>query len=135
MNNYQYNLQRAPKWPSIICLLILIMLGTYSSCQGQTPITDLYIDVRGYDLEFNWSTYREKDVSHFVIEFSRDGIYWMDQYRISAVGNSNYTERYFKRISMPILRRFYYRIRIVYISGREQYTSYIDCQYMDGRYR
>ncbi len=76
-------------------------------------------------VSLNWVTGMEKELSHFVIERSTNGVDYMEAGRVSAKGSSNVKIDYsFQDIlNSGAKGMIFYRLRMVDIDNRFQYSS------------
>lgn len=72
---------------------------------------------QGERVRLNWSTHQERNTSHFIIEYSKDGREWESIGRVNAVGNNPGTSNYSFTHSNPVKGMNYYRLQQVDLDG------------------
>ena len=99
---------------------------------GSTTGTSILLDLELSDFSaqkeaqtsvLNWVTAREKDVSHFVIERSLDGINFNFIGEVQAMGTTNTTSYYEWIDKAPAATMNYYRLKVVENDGLIQYSK------------
>lgn len=84
--------------------------------------------IKGIDL--NWTTATETNNSHFLIEYSLDGLnYQAISNEIAGAGNSAYENHYAYTDKNPFGKLNYYRIQQVDFDGQSEYSETIACVY------
>lgn len=73
----------------------------------------------------NWTTSSERDISHFIVERSANGIDYMPIGEVVAVGNSTVIQNYAFKDETGGLARYYYRLHIVETTGIEEYSRVV----------
>ena len=73
-------------------------------------------------VKLQWSSSSEINTSHFTIERSSDGIRFTPLATIQAAGNSQGTKDYSSEDKMPLTGRSYYRLKMVDIDGKIEYS-------------
>lgn len=68
-------------------------------------------------VQLNWTTQQERNTSHFIIEYSKDGRQWESIGRVNAVGNNAGTSNYSYTHILPIKGMNYYRLKQVDLDG------------------
>ena len=68
--------------------------------------------------QIDWTTEKEYNIAHFVVERSDDGISFYSITQLPARNSSN-TEQYYTRDFAPVQRTAYYRLRSVDVNSRE----------------
>ena len=80
--------------------------------------------VQDKQVMLNWATTQERNVSHFVIEKSNNGVDYSEAALIFSEGNSKILKSYTHKDPLsgnnPVL---YYRLRIVDLAGTESYSQ------------
>ena len=76
-------------------------------------------------VDLKWSTEIEKNMSHFVIENSTDGINFSDAALVFAFGNTTEPSNYSFAIDFNKTKSVvvYYRLRLVAADGKSQYSD------------
>ena len=73
-------------------------------------------------LLFNWSTTNEKNVHHFELEESRDGVLFTPIGSIAIQATPDLIHKYRYEMNRQLMLTTYYRLRIVDNDGMEQYS-------------
>ena len=96
-------------------------IPTINITSGALPLSLLSFDANkkgNQSVSMEWTTTNEKNVSHFVIERSRDGKEWEDIGSVQAAGETTSETTYYftdKNVynGRTAIARFYYRLRIL----------------------
>ena len=73
-------------------------------------------------VKLQWSSSSEINTNHFIVERSSDGIRFTPLATIQAAGNSQGTINYSSEDKMPLAGRSYYRLKMVDIDGKIEYS-------------
>lgn len=109
LNNQQYFC------PSTIVVLPTELSSFTSSCQNDSET-------------FAWTTITESRVSHFLLEYTYDGLIYYDAGKRQAIGNSTAPIDYTLSIEVKDAKQRYYRLKIVDENGDIKYTDLISSQ-------
>lgn len=74
-------------------------------------------------VKLDWASSAEINTSHFIIERSADGVHFTPIETIQAAGNSQGTIRYYKEDKNPLTGRSYYRLKMVDLDGKSDYST------------
>ena len=105
MNNQQYFC------PSTI-ILPTELRSFFSDCDGETE-------------NIKWETISEENVSHFILESTHDGLLFEPVKKVQAVGNSHSANQYEVRLDPTTSATRLYRLKMVDIDGKFEYSSLI----------
>lgn len=89
-----------------------------------TELTSFSSECEGETERVSWITASEDRVSHFVLEYSRDGITFYPLQQLTAIGNSQSPTTYSVEPSSE-LDALIYRLKMVDVDGNHEYTSMI----------
>ena len=91
---------------------------------GPVPIKLLSFDAvkQNKSVYLSWETATELNSSHFDIQTSRNGTDWQSIGTVAAAGNSNTTRRYSYTHSSPGKGINYYRIRLVDLDAKFEFS-------------
>jgi len=84
-------------------------------------------------VELEWTTTLEINISNFVIERSADNIHYTDIDTIAAVNSGRFTVNYQRRDDSPLNGINYYRLRITDIDGKITYSSLVVIRVTDSK--
>lgn len=89
------------------------------------PVTlnNFNVKAKGTQVQFNWETAFEQNLSHFLIQESRDGRNWKNMHTQTAIGNSNVLHKYDFSYDEKIEGSHYYRLQMVDIDGKSRISS------------
>ena len=94
------------------------------------PLADDELSVnasrKGQEVEVQWTTTTEKELSHFVIERSYDGEEWIEIGTTEATGNSDIQQNYKTFDPQPIVGMNYYRVNQHHADGTFGYSETIN---------
>lgn len=74
-------------------------------------------------VRLQWTTETEENASHFIVQQSADGVNFTTLTRINATGNSQIPVHYAVEDKFPFAGKNYYRLQMVDIDGRIEYSS------------
>lgn len=94
------------------------------------PIELLNFDGLCFDngRNFYWATASEKNNDYFVIQQSKDGLNFKDEFKVTGAGNSTELKTYFARIENR--NGNYFRLKQVDFDGKESFSEiiFVDCK-------
>ena len=109
LNNQQYFC------PSTVVILPVELTSFSSNCDGENE-------------SFNWTTASENRVDYFQLEYTYDGLVFIPEGKIDAIGFSQENQSYTLNSKADNSRQRYYRLKIVDDNGEYKYTDLIASQ-------
>lgn len=83
----------------------------------------------GNTQNLKWLTANEKNIRHFSIERSRDGIKWEEIGRIASNGTADFGRSYSYADQQPYPGSNFYRLHIQELSGRSEYSNILKASF------
>jgi len=106
LNNQQYFC------PSTVVILPVELSSFESACSGEEEV-------------FAWTTLSEDRVDYFQLEYSYDGLVFIHEEKVEAVGMSQSEQNYAVSVKSDDPKQRYYRLKIVDEDGKFEYTDLI----------
>ncbi|MBI4946154.1 MAG: T9SS type A sorting domain-containing protein [Bacteroidetes bacterium] len=105
-------------------------IATTNVSQTPLPIELLAFDAKqnGNSVNVQWSTAAELNSDYFLVQRSKDGIYFSDVTRVNAAGNSSTTRKYSTEDYEPYNGVSYYRLKQVDYDGKFSYSDVVAVQ-------
>ena len=90
-----------------------------------TELRSFFSDCDGETENIKWETISEENVSHFILESTHDGLLFEPVKKVQAVGNSHSANQYEVRLDPTTSATRLYRLKMVDIDGKFEYSSLI----------
>lgn len=95
------------------CLILPVEWGAFTG------------DVNEESVELNWTTLKEQNNDHFIVEHSDDGLNFIQVGKVPAIGNSENPTSYQLTDPSPFAGQTFYRLRQVDTEGLESHSEVI----------
>jgi hypothetical protein len=111
--------------------------GPASITNGVLPIelVSFTVEETSGGILVKWESAMERDVSHYVVERSADGISFEELHVLSVAGNSMTSKSYTFMDTEPFLGRAYYRLRSVDLDGSIEIFNVVSAMAMHAKFR
>lgn len=97
-------------------------------------LIDFSVSKLNSSIELKFTTASERELSHFILESSRDGSYWQTVEKINASGNSLSQKTYAAIDKTPFNGVSYYRLKSIDLDGTERMLDIISNEFYSSKF-